>query len=665
MVKNFDEIGIEPLIPNYPFGSDITILNTMYKYPARISEEKKKYDDGSITIIYHDNKTSEIGHYTMKNPPYVYYTCPDIDPNNPEEYPRLYMPKEVLQQHVVPYKDLEYNIALENGAIDTYKENIRMGNRSANKLFHTMPNVLNSDMNINNHIRMLFDKMYTNSTIKPITKSYFDIEVDTIRMAGDFPEPGECPINAISFLNEYDKSVHTFLLRDEKNPLIKEFEDSLCPALFNELSQFVINAVGGPKKAKKYGVNELKYNIYFFDSEIELIRSLYKLIHKLKPMFLLAWNNAFDTPYIVERIKVLGYDPADIMCDSDFEVKFVRYNKDETDFRTGKRKEFEERCDYYDIAMTTVVLDQLIQFASRRKNSANINSYHLNDIGEMIAGVHKLDYSHITNSISMLPYLDYKTFVFYNVMDVIVQKCIESRTQDLEYIFNKCLMNNTMYSKGHRQTVYLVDRFTKEFDKEGFIIGNNCNQGNTKEEIRGALVGDPDKTNDYAKLKVRGQIINVCDNLVDFDYKSMHPSMTLQNNMSPNSQIGCIEIPEKIYEYENRFGVDKWHRQEDFAEAITTQNILILGSRWFRLANYKELRQDVIEYFMNTYGYQLEWTPMRVCFYKSFNTDRNAVTFHDDWIGSNHLEPAVAFHGHMPDMSDELKELRRTVKMNV
>lgn len=664
MVKDFNDIGIGPLIPEYPFGSDITIINTMYKYPAK-QGEKGKYDDGSITIIYHDNQTGEIKHYVMKNPPYVFYSCPDIDPNNQEEYPRFHMPRELLQQHVVPYKDLEYSIAKLNGCIDQYKDNIRMGNKSANKQLHTMPNILNSDMNINNHIRLLFDEMYTNTPIKPLTKSFFDIEVDTTRMAGDFPEPGECPINAISFLNESDNSVHTFLLRDEKNPLIKEFEDSLCPALFNELHDFVVDAVGGPKKAKKYGVDKLHYNMYFFDNEIELIRSMYRLIHKLKPMFLLAWNNAFDTPYIVERIKVLGYDPADIMCDSDFEVKFVRFNKDETDFRTGERKEFQERCDYYDVSMTTVILDQMIQFASRRKNSSNINSYHLDDIGEMIAGVHKLDYSHITSSISMLPYLDYKTFVFYNVMDVIVQKCIESKTQDLEYIFNKCLINNTMYSKGHRQTVYLIDRFTKEFALDGEIIGNNCNQGNKKERIRGALVGDPDKTNDYAKLRLRGQVINVCDNLVDFDYKSMHPSMTLQNNMSPNTQIGCIEIPEQIYEYENRFGIEVWHRQEDFAEAITTQNILILCSRWFKLANYKELYNDVIEYFDTMYGYTLKWQPMRQCVFKKFRNDEPAITIHEDWIGAHHLRPAITIHGHMPDTSEYVRELRKTVKTNV
>ena len=81
----------------------------------------------------------------------------------------------------------------------------------------------------------------------------------------------------------------------------------------------------------------------------------------------------------------------------------------------------------------------MIQFASRRKGRGRYPSFKLDAIGETVAGVKKLDYSHITNSLGELPYLDFKTFSFYNVMDVIVQKCIEVCTQDLEYVFTKCL----------------------------------------------------------------------------------------------------------------------------------------------------------------------------------------------------------------------------------
>ena len=650
MVKYFDDIGIGPLIPDYPFGSDITMVNTMYKYPAK-DPETGKYDDGSIAIVFRDNATGELKHHVIKNPPYVYYYSDDIDPNDRAEYNRLFIEREKVNQVVVPYKDLEHNIAELTGNLDFYKENLRNGDRYSNRLLHTLPNIFNSDMNINNHIRALFDQMYTNNSI-PITKSFFDIEVDTINMLGDFPEMGECPVNALSFASMKDKEVHVFLLRNPKNPLVAEFEASMSQQLLQEVSDFVIEKVGGIKKAKKFKVHDLKYIFHFFDVEIDLIRSFYRLVHKLKPMFLMAWNNAFDTPYIVERIKVLGYDPADIMCDRDFDVRFVKYYIDERN-----KDEYAERGDFYDISMDTVVLDQMIQFASRRKSQKNINSYRLDDIGELIPKVKKLDYSHITSNISMLPYLDYKTFVFYNIMDVIVQICIEAKCQDLEYIYNKCLINKTMYQKGHRQTVYLVNRFTKEFLKDGYIIGNNANIGNTKEKIRGALVGDPKLTNDYAKIRINGIVSSIVDNLVDFDYKSMHPSMTLEGNMAPNTQIGRIEIPNQVYEHENRFGVERWHRQEDFAESIMTQNILLLCSRWFKLANYKELYHDVEEYFRMKYDYNIAMG--NTCFYKSFS---NAECFtYNPEMQRRGFSPVI-FRSKMPETSQYIEKARRTMK---
>ena len=56
MLQNFNDIGIKPMIPGYPYGSDITIINTMYQYPHRI-DDTDKYDDGSITVIFKDNNT--------------------------------------------------------------------------------------------------------------------------------------------------------------------------------------------------------------------------------------------------------------------------------------------------------------------------------------------------------------------------------------------------------------------------------------------------------------------------------------------------------------------------------------------------------------------------------------------------------------------------------
>ena len=206
--------------------------------------------------------------------------------------------------------------------------------------------------------------------------------------------------------------------------------------------------------------------------------------------------------------------------------------------------DYAERGDFTKLACNTVWLDQMIQFCSRRKaKMGSFTSFKLDDIAYLTAKVHKLDYSHITNNLIELPYLDYKTFVLYNIIDVVNQKCIEAKSQDLEYIFAKCVVNCTTYAKGHRQTVYLINRMCKEWAKQGLIIGNNGNKWNQKpEKFQGALVENPLTTSDYSKIKISGIPIMLCDNALDFDFKSLYPSLMIEFNIAPNTQVGRVDI---------------------------------------------------------------------------------------------------------------------------
>ena len=202
------------------------------------------------------------------------------------------------------------------------------------------------------------------------------------------------------------------------------------------------------------------------------------------------------------------------MCDQRFKAKIVNNFID-----TFHINELAERGDSTYITGLPIFIDQMIQYGSRRKSKiGSIKSTRLDDIGELEAKVRKLDYSHITQFIEELPWLDFETFVLYNIMDVVVQKCIESKTQDLEYIFPKCVVNNTPYRKGHRQTTYRANRMANDFYKMGYIIGNNVNKFNQKPpKFLGALVHNPDNTSDYCKLKIDGRELWICDNLQDYD----------------------------------------------------------------------------------------------------------------------------------------------------
>lgn len=571
-------------------GDDIVIMNTMFN---RGKDNEGKYKE-CLDIVYKDNKSGQKFVEEITKPDYEYFM---IHEDKSVPYPRLFVPKSDVDSIVVPYRELEKDIAKRTGMTEYFYDNISRGNRGENKKLHMHPDIFNSDMNIEDHYRYRFDKLYKNEP-GAITKSFFDIEVDGINIMGDFPEPGEAPINAISLIIQERQQVFSFLLRNERNPQIAEFEANVNNGtIISELQQFVIDAVGGPDMAKKYNIN-FSYNFLFYDEddEINLIKDLFNAINSFKPDFVLAWNMGFDVPYIIARIQRLGYNPNDIMCHPDFKNKFASYFIDERN-----KNEFAERGDFAQIASYSTYLDQMIQFASRRKGQSRFLAFSLDYIGEVIAKVKKLDYKHITTDIAQLPYKDYKTFVFYNIMDTVVQYCIEQMTGDLDYVFNKAVMNNVRYSKVHRQTVYLMNRGIKEFynTDDGYIMGNNVNKFNIKpsNKFPGAFVADPRQLNDYSRLKIYGRAIDVIANCVDFDYSSLYPSILRQFNVAPNTMIGLLIIDAKVHNKENRRRSDTWTRAGAFMEDFQSQVWLEVNSRWFNLSDYTTLYHEVEEFF--------------------------------------------------------------------
>lgn len=579
------------MIPGRQPGDNITLLNTIFWYAQ---DQNSKKHNQVLDIIYKDLDSNQKYFCELINPDYEYYIA---KPENRVDYNRLFIPENETTKVVVPYKDLEKSIAENVGMKDFYKANIANGDRQENKKLHMHPDVFRSDMNIEDYYRFKFSELYKNDPF-PVSKAFFDIEVDTKKMSGDFPEYGEVPVNAVSLVLQGTKEIYAFLLRTSGNPQIKEFEDFVNSGMiFEDLDRFIETSVGGPERCKKFDLYGFKYNFLFYDEddEINLIADLFKAINARKPDFVLAWNMAFDIPYIIFRILKLGYDPTEIMCHPDFSNKIASYYIDERN-----QNEYAERGDYANISSYSVFLDQMIQYASRRKGQSRPKSFSLDYTGETVAGVKKLDYKNITTSISDLPYVSYKTFVYYNIMDTIVQYCIEKRTGDIDFVFNKSLMNNTRYCKIHRQTVYLANRGCREFYHNGFIIGNNVNKykPKTDEKLAGAFVADPVRVNDYSRIYVNGKPSNLFDNDVDFDYSSLYPSIIKEFNNAHNTMIGLLIIDGQVvgrYCKENPRNIEGWTRASAFMEDIQSKNWLEFNSRWFALAPFNELYKEVEE----------------------------------------------------------------------
>lgn len=580
-------------------SANITIMNTSMQ---KMRTQEDKYQE-VLTLVFKDSTTGLKYKEEIVNPPYEYFI---VDDTNRVRYNRLYVERSKCKSHIVPRLYLDRDVAENLGYKSWYKECIRNGDRQRIRTIHKHPDVFMSDNNIEDHYRFWFDVGYAND-ICTITKSFFDIEVDGIHMNGDFPEPGECPVNAITVIFQDRMESYTFLLRSGENiDQINRYQNYLNHGGIADIKDFILHHVSEFNHDKNtgapfyFGLENLKINVLFYDEskEINLIRDFFGIINQLKPDFCLAWNQAFDIPYLIARIQVLGYDPTSIICHPDFENKQCYYYIDERN-----RNEYEERCDFFACSSYTTFLDQMIQFASRRKGQTKFLNYKLDYIGELVAKVRKLDYKNITNKVEELPYKDYATFVLYNICDTIVQHCIEDRTNDLDYVFGKSIMNNTRYSKVHRQTVYLTNRGQKVLWENGYVKGNNPNLDNEKKPYPGAFVADPKQVNDYSRIFESGFRTNIYDNAVDSDFKALYPSILRAFNIFAMSMIGMVNIDKQIHRKENRIHYEYYTRGGQFLQDLQSHQWLEVGERWFGLLGFRELVEFV------RYVYTVEMTP--------------------------------------------------------
>ena len=577
----------------YKEGANLTLINCKYNFPYK-DENGKKHED-TMEVIYRNNDTGMKEMKIVKSPLYTFYTIKDefVKP-----YGQLFIEEEKTIPHTVKYSDHMLEIAKVLGRTDEFYDNIRSGNAKMNRRMHEDFRLMASDISIEAFYRMEFNRKYKNE-ICPITKAFLDIETDIRYIDNRFPNPGECPINVISLMMEENNTLYTFLLRDKRNPKIDEFMDYMSKVNFlDEFITFLTQNVGGEKKLKKLNLDKLQFKITFFDNELELIASCFNIINFFKPDFVLAWNMGFDIPFIIERLRVLGIDPAEVICHPDFDRKIAEYKIDNLN-----RHEIARRSDRAIISSYSVYLDQVIIFAARRRNGSAFKEFKLDYIGDEIAGCKKLDYHYITENIGDLPYIDYKIFVMYNMMDVLVQKAIEEMTGDVNFVFNSVLLNSTEYHKIFKNTVYLANRLAMFLKDDGYIVGNNLNRYNEeKVKYEGAFVADPIRNMDKNKVKIhfpnmRPVTINLIKNVLDFDYKALYPSETDEHNIAPNTQIGKIIMKDQIWKGENARKSDMFERSGDFLDHFSSHNWLQIGHRYLGLATYKEMMDDIYEYF--------------------------------------------------------------------
>ena len=284
-----------------------------------------------------------------------------------------------------------------------------------------------------------------------------------------FPDPtiAPCPVDAISYYNEVDNTLFAFLLNavELQNPNIEPFiKDRMDDFIKEKEEEFTAMA----NKHFKYG-KKLKIKIEFFDKELDLLKAFFRQVNSedVSPDILLAWNQSFDFQTVMNRIKFLGAEPAEIMCPSWFDIKQVYYRED------TNAKDLKKKRDRYAITSDVMFSDLMFNYIQLRASMAAKDSYALDAILHDEIGDSKVDLEGI--SIQDLTYVDYEKFVYYSLKDTFSIFVLDSKIGDTDQLYGISMKTRTRFSKGMTKTTSLRNFAINFYETNGWVLSNNRN----------------------------------------------------------------------------------------------------------------------------------------------------------------------------------------------
>ena len=602
-----------------------------------VKANKRKGHKDYLYIIWKEISTGQ-KHLSIVEEPLmeIYFEKPEF---RDHEYNINYQHIENLDKVVIKYRDIIYAIAEDMGDEGKRRLNnyFTTGNYQGLKEFLMYPYVFGADYDIRAWYRHQWLLSFDNDKSKPITKGYADIEVDGLESVG-LPTPVFNPIDLVTVIDTQTKESYTFALigvecqeKDMTNMNEKEKAKELeRRALYKKRleqqehwSTHIDELEEEAKKMFAENYPGFHFNFYFYKDERKMLVHLFQLINTLKLDFIGFWNISFDIPYIIERLQVLGLDPAEVMCPKDFPVKECYFKKDEHNF------DIKNKSDFFHITSYTVFYDQMITYAAIRKSSSELRSYKLTYIAEHEISDSKLNYEEDGN-IKTVSYNNYLRYVLYNIKDVLLQVGIENRTSDIETYYITSYKNMTPYDSEFKQTIKLRNIQYRSFYSQSLIPGENVNalynkgkddvqyeddEGNIvldipidsdkKSKFEGALVGNPLLIDNFGSEMYGHKTNSIFEYSIDMDMSAFYPSTIRVMNIDGSTLIFKMIIDPEQYDVrggdipfngitdvqmvETNGDSFKDDIGKEVFDNLQTKNYLFSGNKWMNLPSVDDI----------------------------------------------------------------------------
>lgn len=613
-------------------GPNQEVLPLNYLY---FNERNFNVDD-VLTIIYKDVASGETKVQNIIKPEIeVWIVKPEY--REAVRFNRTWVKKEYLEPHKVRYRNRYRQIAKILGLQD---EDI--------DLAKTSPFVLFSNLDIRNYYALQFIHEYNVPDSFNLNIGLFDIENDIIDI-DHFPQPGECPISLIAFIDVSNETVYQFILEPQNhshtiNPATGDYYDYRDQV--QHLKEHVKEYVQELHEMfdESYGV--LEYHILFLKSEEEMISKFFKLLDVLNIDFAEAWNVAYDMSNLTSRPDKILSDPIQLICSDKFLAKECLFVED-------KNPLFHKRKHTCQIAHPTVFIDQMVIYAGLRSAMGKIPSLKLNVIAQKEIGDTKLDYSE-EGSIKELPYENFWKYCLYSIKDTLLQLGIHRKTDDISSVYSRMLEDGLLANEVFTSTIQLTNSLSTFLLEHDYIPGNNFNKFNDEQKLKqqayfygsgndiasdendammnamvdpddlvdisddeeeeddssskkkkkfsGAMVQDPNRMLPTG-FKINGRLNSrIHNNVGDMDITSEYPTAIILSNMSSETLIARVEFVDDLYDWIYVNKGPKWieeHRIVNNAIRFTAEDMMDYRFNRLPMYNYDFIDEDAAKYKLN------------------------------------------------------------------
>ena len=291
---------------------------------------------------------------------------------------------------------------------------------------------------------------------------------------------------------------------------------------------------------------EFNYKVKYANckTEIQLLKTFLQMFNKLNPLLILAWNgNGFDYPYIVNRLKNLGFSESLSKYGSTTLTKSIN-DKGRVSYKLDSNGHF---------FMDFMEIYKKFTFDPR-------SSYSLDNISEIELGEHKVPHTEFLTFDSFYTGTDYQytekeysdklrelirksygsdeffknvnlQFVYYGITDVILLKKLNDKLQLVE------LMSTVSEIMG-----VLLDDTLKTVKPWSQHIAN--------EAMKQKKVMPPKREVESPKIVggfVKEPIPGLCKWCMNVDVNSMYPMLSIAAfNMSPETYISMDKAPAEL-----------------------------------------------------------------------------------------------------------------------